>query len=120
MQVNQIAALVEGVDSSTDFVVTPGLVGLGKGEMMTEVEIFNPRDQTLTLRKGTLIGQLHQIAEVGFVPEENQEKFFEMFKLDLDPLSEEETQSLKNLLLDFKDIFSMSSLDLGCTGVVSA
>jgi dUTPase len=96
--------------------ITPGLVGIDNNMHRVEFEICNHSDRPVRLQSGANMCEL-QVAQVED-PETHdltKEQFSQQFTFE--ELDQNQKEIAHNLLWKWRNIFSHSSLDLGCTDV---
>ena len=116
----------------------PGRSGVMIARALVEPEarsiplrLLNPRDEEVTISKGTVVAELESVAmedlDVALVSEgegteepseEQRHKLWEMVERSEQSLTQVEKERLFALLLEYHDIFAMGSYDLGRTGRV--
>lgn len=101
-----------------------------------QVEILNPTDRPVIIPPRGLICELQEVEQVDMTARdepdgdtettteasqqhpETEEEFFNLFNLEDTDLDTDQTQKLRNLLLEYQDIFSRNDLDIGHTSTV--
>ena len=87
-------------------------------------QIINPTQEPVTLRKGTVVGQVEMMgnATISHI-EIHEPKPAKTWLKNLDigdqKFSTGEKQRIKNLLMEYEDVFSQNENDLGSCGLVS-
>ncbi len=100
------------------------------------VRLLNPREETVTVHKGTKVAELEQVESVGAanielaetgsqtgsqtgeISREKQELLQDLAATTSKSLAEEETQKLHQLLLTYHDVFAGSSDEMGRTDLL--
>ncbi len=103
---NQLACV-----EALDYPVVPGLVSVKQNLDDVPVEIYNNTDSVLKIQKGIKVGSLQQ-ACVEFQPKEDYREFLNEF--DIGHLDVKEQNSLKQFLVNNRDIFAMNVDEMGC------
>ena len=107
-------------DSSLD--VTPCVINIDKSLRTSLVEIANPGESNLLIRKGDRIAELHQVTVNAPVdsPYAEDDEFLATFNLtDLQNCSTPyEASAVKDMIIRWKHIFSKDSTDLGRTSLL--
>ena len=104
--------------SSTSLHVTPGLVPLSNSDTIVSVELTNPSDQDIALEPRTIIGELHQVTIADVKSDCSDVEFLGQFNLGALDLPEDDISSITHLLLEHKDGFAVTNMDLGRTSIV--
>ena len=118
--VRQQIAFIQG--TSEDVPVVPGILEISAGETCIQYELVNYSDHPIHVSKGETVANLHQVSlSIPSTHDESQtadnRKFLESF--DLSHLSEAEAGELKSFLSGNRDVFAMTSQEMGCTNVVT-
>ena len=115
--VRQQLALIQ--QCSVSVPLMSGVVEVSAGMCDIPIEIENQTDYTITIKKGDRIAQLFQASVE--VPDFNDftddESFIDNF--DVSHLPEDEVGELKLFLSKHRDIFALSTTEMGCTDVVT-
>ena len=115
--IRQQLAIIQKIGSEVP--VMTGAVEISSGSIQVPVEIVNNSDFPISIRKGDQIARLSQAS--AHVPEapktiDNDKVFLDSFNLD--HLSEDEAGEMRTFLLRNKDVFALSTNEMGCTYVV--
>ena len=115
--IRQQIAVIQQTDESIQ--VVPGVVCINKGPVTLPVEIVNHSDFPLLIKRGQHIAKLQQacIQLPSQVPEEEKESFLSNFKFS--DVSESDLPELKKFLSSNRDVFSLSTGEMGCTNVIT-
>lgn len=109
---NQVALVQENSDQIP---VVPSLVNVKQGCNKIPLELFNNSDSTLHISKNQLIGNVHQ-ATVEIPDDSDMTEFLDAFPLS--HLSDEDRNSVRSFLSEYRDLFAMNLQELGTTDVV--
>lgn len=121
--------IVEGQTSSRiGVMVARGLVR-PDGEGLVPVRVLNPRDEEIVLKKGAEVAKMELIGDdcvlnISAVTRnsnqsrEDQEKLWKMVCEVGDHISDTEKEQLFALVVEYADVFSLSSSELGRTAVL--
>ena len=102
--------------------IVPQLINYYGQSYKIYVELCNMSNIPLRIQSSEIIGEVKQVQ---IVPREeidelrlSNESFLEQFSLCKEHLSDNEQQQVKELLLEYRDIFSEGDMDLGHTDLV--
>ena len=87
-------------------------------------QIINPTQEPVTLRKGTVVGQVEMmgnatISHIEIHEPKPAKTWLENVDIGDQKFSTGEKQRIKNLLMEYEDVFSQNENDLGRCGLVS-
>lgn len=119
---NQLV-IIEGI--ADDVPVVPGVTDVSAGEKELHIEVSNCSDKAIEIPKGKKIATISQ-AKIETNSVENNSTNVESHKVtdeflasfQVDHLSEADSVELKSFLAQNRDVFAMSSSEMGCTNVV--
>ena len=126
--VTSFHVISEGCDHVTDRLnidVIPSLSVLHHQNCTTKLQIFNNSPQTRVIRKGVAIGSCSSNFDEVSPPTSDNAHINVISKIDvidilcnkMPHLKKDELQSARNLLSQYRDIFSVSNDKVGCTDV---
>ncbi len=119
---SRISYLEEHDAATPGLKVTSGVVSIDEGLKNLHFEVCNESNEVLHVSSGSVVCSLVEASietdKVGdeVEKEDLDEEFLRQFKLGRH-LSEDQYQKARDLLLQWKDIFSTGPFDIGCTGV---
>ena len=115
-------AMVMSPSGSNEFDITPCLVNINTSAKSSFVEVANLGTTDLHIKEGEMIAELHQVtvAEEHFTSSEEESAFLKAFSLTYleENASNDEVQSVKQMISRWQHIFSKDSSDLGKTCVL--
>ena len=108
----QHIALVQDFDDSLPIVSS--LVNVKHGSNSIPFEIYNNSDTSIHIQKGEKIGNIHQVSIQSEISTETKE-FLDIF--DMSHLDADESDKLKEFLVQNRDVFAMNIHEMGCTDI---
>lgn len=111
------------LQNTTTVPTVPGIYNVTKGSNVLTFEIANYTDQPINIQKGQEVATLQQatIVPAATSPSDgeksNADQFLESF--DFSHLAEDEALKLKSFLCMNRDVFALSSSEMGCTDRVT-
>lgn len=110
--IRQQLAVIEAIDGSLP--VVSGVINVSTGSFTLPVEIENLSDYPLKIEKGIPIARLLQATI--HVPDDHSSDLNEFLNaFQMSDLSSDDAVELKNFLSKHRDVFALSTMEMGCT-----
>ena len=114
--------MISSEDQKNGSVVTPCLINLNTSTKTSFVEVANPGERSIVIRKGDKIAQLHKVTVDTTVDpsETTDDEFPSVFDLTCleHNSTPDELDDVKKMIIKWKHLFSKDSTDLGRTSLL--